>query len=109
MDRQALLEQLVGNINAIHLDHPVRVAIDGIDAAGKTVLANELAVSLRFFGRQVMRASVDGFIILPIFVIKGGISRQKATITTPSITRALLTTCCARWAQDDSNGVIRRS
>lgn len=61
MDRQALLEQLVGNINAIHLDHPVRVAIDGIDAAGKTVLANELAVSLRFFGRQVMRASVDGF------------------------------------------------
>ena len=37
------------------------VAIDGIDASGKTTLANELAVSLQAYGRPVIRASIDGF------------------------------------------------
>jgi uridine kinase len=41
--------------------HPVRVAIDGPDAAGKTTLADELAAVLRARGREVIRASVDGF------------------------------------------------
>ncbi len=37
------------------------MAIDGPDAAGKTTLADELAVVLREAGRHVIRASVDGF------------------------------------------------
>ncbi len=41
--------------------HPVRVAIDGPDAAGKTTLADELAPALRGRGRDVIRASIDGF------------------------------------------------
>jgi uridine kinase len=41
--------------------HPTRVAIDGPDAAGKTVLADELAEELAASGRQVIRASIDGF------------------------------------------------
>lgn len=41
--------------------HPVRVAIDGPDAAGKTTLADELAGVLRASGREVVRASVDDF------------------------------------------------
>jgi uridine kinase len=40
----------------------VRVAIDGSAAAGKTVLADELALSLRDRGRDVIRASVESFL-----------------------------------------------
>ncbi|AEE45245.1 uridine kinase [Cellulomonas fimi] len=40
---------------------PVLVGVDGVDGAGKTVLADELATVLRAQGRTVVRASVDGF------------------------------------------------
>ncbi|MCL4880084.1 MAG: uridine kinase [Anaerolineae bacterium] len=45
------------------IDHPYPtcVAIDGIDAAGKTTLADRLAARLRERGRSVIRASVDSF------------------------------------------------
>jgi uridine kinase len=46
---------------AVAADHPVRVAIDGPDAAGKTTLADELAEALRPTGRELIRASIDGF------------------------------------------------
>src|SRR5215470_12010830 len=36
--RQRVLDELARQIDAIHRPHPVRVAIDGIDAAGKTTL-----------------------------------------------------------------------
>jgi uridine kinase len=39
----------------------VRVAIDGVDGAGKTHFAGELAEVLKALGRSVIRASVDGF------------------------------------------------
>ena len=39
----------------------VRVAIDGVDGAGKTHFAEELAEVLKALGRSVIRASVDGF------------------------------------------------
>ena len=42
-------------------DTPIRVGIDGIDAAGKTFLANEIARYLEGNGNPVIRASVDGF------------------------------------------------
>jgi uridine kinase len=40
---------------------PLRVGIDGIDAAGKTFLANEIASLLIEMGYPVIRASLDGF------------------------------------------------
>lgn len=43
------------------LARPVRVAVDGVDGAGKTTFADELAEVLRADGRTVLRASVDGF------------------------------------------------
>ena len=46
---------------AVHRPHPVRVAIDGVDAAGKTTLADELAPVIEDLGRPVIRASIDGF------------------------------------------------
>ena len=39
----------------------VRVGIDGVDGAGKTHFADELAELLRASGRPTIRASVDGF------------------------------------------------
>nr|WP_315838576.1 uridylate kinase [Bradyrhizobium prioritasuperba] len=40
---------------------PIRVAIDGRTAAGKTTLADELAVAISRSGREVIRTSIDGF------------------------------------------------
>lgn len=42
-------------------DRPLRVAIDGITAAGKTTFANSLADEVRTRGRTVIRVSMDGF------------------------------------------------
>jgi len=39
----------------------LRVGIDGVDGAGKTTFADELAAALAPFGRPVIRAGVDGF------------------------------------------------
>ncbi|MEJ2111635.1 MAG: hypothetical protein P8Z37_17345 [Acidobacteriota bacterium] len=61
MRRSHAIQELMGMITGIHLDHPVRVGIDGVDCSGKTNLANELADSLKSTGRQVIRASIDGF------------------------------------------------
>ena len=39
----------------------VRVAVDGVDGAGKTVFADQLADRLRAQGREVVRVSLDDF------------------------------------------------
>jgi uridine kinase len=59
--RSRCLESLAGLILRIDRPHPVRVAIDGPDAAGKTILADELAPLIERSGRPVIRASIDGF------------------------------------------------
>jgi len=59
--RTALLRRLAEMVAAVRRSHPVRVAVDGPDAAGKTTLADELATALAARGRTVIRASVDGF------------------------------------------------
>lgn len=59
--RDQLLEHLALAIESVKTPHPARIAIDGPDAAGKTTLADELGVVLRARGREVIRASVDGF------------------------------------------------
>ena len=43
MNRSALLDRLAQAIDLAPRFHPLRVAIDGIDAAGKTSLADQLA------------------------------------------------------------------
>lgn len=61
MNRSALLDRLAQAIDQALHSRPLCVGIDGIDAAGKTRLADELAAELHGRGRQVIRASIDGF------------------------------------------------
>lgn len=61
MKRSQLLDYLVNRIIQIERPHPIRIAIDGPDAAGKTTLAQELILPLQAYGRSVIRASIDGF------------------------------------------------
>ncbi len=57
----SLLARLAAVIAELHSERIVRVAIDGVDGAGKTTLADALAPLTVAHGRPVIRASVDGF------------------------------------------------
>ena len=61
MTRETLITAIASQIESVRSGHPTRVAIDGIDAAGKTRMADELAEALRARNRWVIRASIDGF------------------------------------------------
>lgn len=60
MERGELLEFLVRLLLELERPHPLRVAIDGPDGAGKTTLGDELAAVLAG-KRPVVRAGIDGF------------------------------------------------
>lgn len=60
--RDEVLGRLAEAVGSVTVAHPTRVAIDGPPAAGKTTLADELAVVLRTQGRQVIRATIDDFL-----------------------------------------------
>ncbi|MEV0154676.1 uridylate kinase [Micromonospora sp. NPDC050686] len=60
--RHELLGRLAEAVGSVTVAHPTRVAIDGPPAAGKTTLADELAVVLRTQGRNVIRATIDDFL-----------------------------------------------
>jgi uridine kinase len=60
--RDDLLGHLAEAVGSVTIAHPTRVAVDGPPAAGKTTLADELAVVLRARGREVVRASIEGFL-----------------------------------------------
>lgn len=59
--RGEVLRQLALLIERRSHSGTLRVAIDGIDAAGKTALADELAGLLQRADCPVLRASIDGF------------------------------------------------
>jgi uridine kinase len=61
MSRDKVLKELSDLILKVKQEYPVRVGIDGVDAAGKTFLANELVPYLKKSRRNVIRASIDGF------------------------------------------------
>ena len=57
-----LLTRLAEAVGSVSVTHPTRVAVDGPPAAGKTTLADELADVLRAQGREVIRATIEGFL-----------------------------------------------
>lgn len=52
---------LADSVFGIELGHPVRVGIDGVSAAGKTTLADELAAIISARCHPVIRISIDDF------------------------------------------------
>ncbi|MQY09971.1 hypothetical protein SRB5_00750 [Streptomyces sp. RB5] len=61
--RGELIARLVEAVGSVTVPHPLRVAIDGPPASGKTTLADELAAVLRARDRHVIRACVDYFLL----------------------------------------------
>ena len=59
--RETVLEELASRLEPALGAPPVRIAIDGGDASGKTTLGDELAAVLRARGRPVVRAGSDAF------------------------------------------------
>jgi uridine kinase len=59
--RAEVLQRVAAAVARAERPHPLRVAIDGVDGAGKTRLADELAPLVERHVRPVIRASVDGF------------------------------------------------
>ncbi len=59
--RRKLLADIARMAIKLKPDRIARLAIDGVDGAGKTTFADELAAVIADLGRHVIRASVDGF------------------------------------------------
>jgi uridine kinase len=59
--RAAVIREVAVAVNALSDQRPQRVAIDGVDGAGKTMFADELAAALEDLGRATIRASIDSF------------------------------------------------
>ena len=59
--RDRVLGRVADQVCAAWLGHPVRVAIDGITATGKSTFAAELADAARRRGRPAIHLSCDGF------------------------------------------------
>jgi uridine kinase len=59
--RQSVLQNVAKSVLRVTTKDVVRVAIDGVDGAGKTVFADELGHVLGVAEARVIRASVDGF------------------------------------------------
>jgi uridine kinase len=60
--RGELIDQVLAVVQTVTVTHPLRVAVDGPPAAGKTTLADELGDALRAQGRYVIRASIESFL-----------------------------------------------
>jgi uridine kinase len=61
MHRKVLISQIANLLNGIDTPHPLRVAVDGVEAAGKSTFAGELIDELRRLDRPVVQSSIDGF------------------------------------------------
>lgn len=59
--RARVLGRVADHLVQCSVGHPLRVAVDGITAAGKTTLARELAAAIVDRGRPAEHLSMDGF------------------------------------------------
>ncbi|HEY1639535.1 MAG TPA: hypothetical protein VGG35_02505 [Streptosporangiaceae bacterium] len=59
--RARVIGRIADHLIAGRPEHTLRVAVDGVTAAGKTMLAGELADAIRDQGRPALRLSMDGY------------------------------------------------
>ena len=86
-DRDRLMELIACLVPPAGSPDCVRVGIDGVDGAGKTCFADELAAALRRRGRPVVRVSVDDFHQVREIRYRRGRSHRAGSGWTPSTTR----------------------
>jgi uridine kinase len=60
-DRSDLVATIADELVGLPKSPVLRVAVDGVDGAGKTTFADELGAALRDQGQAVIKSSVDGF------------------------------------------------
>lgn len=60
-EREHSITLIAEYLNAQQPGHPLRVAVDGVTASGKTTLAGEVSSALTALGRTTIRLSMDGF------------------------------------------------
>ena len=61
-DREQVIFKIAQRILAVHSSNQItKVAVDGVDGAGKSVFADELCQILQHLGEVVIHASVDSF------------------------------------------------
>ncbi|MER8186856.1 hypothetical protein [Kitasatospora sp. NPDC094015] len=61
LDRAQVIGRIADHLAARRPGHPLRVAVDGITAAGKTTLARALTAAVADRGRPAVHLSMDGF------------------------------------------------
>ena len=61
MDPQELFAFIHERVRKTEVDHPLRIAVDGVDGAGKTILADALGAFLASKDVNIIRTSIDGF------------------------------------------------
>ena len=59
--RNLSIERLATVVCDLQLAHPIRVAVDGTTASGKSTLARELTDAVKAKGRQAFHLSMDGY------------------------------------------------
>lgn len=59
--RDQVIHTVARSVVGLPIAGVVRVGIDGVDGAGKTVFADELALAVAALGRPTIRAGVDGY------------------------------------------------
>jgi uridine kinase len=59
--RDRVIGRIADHLVARRPGHPLRVAVDGVTAAGKTTLAREVAAAVTARGRPAIHLSMDGF------------------------------------------------
>jgi uridine kinase len=60
-DRERVIEAVATIICSTELGHPVRTAIDGVTASGKSTFAAELSTAVAAIGRPSIHLTMDGF------------------------------------------------
>jgi hypothetical protein len=97
--RSEVLRDLAISLIDLQRDHPLRVAVDGITASGKTTLADELFAELTGQGRPVIRIRMDDFHHQREHRYRKGKTLHAVTTPTPTTSNRCTPRCSSRLAQ----------
>ncbi|WP_244310639.1 hypothetical protein [Pseudovibrio ascidiaceicola] len=104
-NRYNILNQLAQLLVEQNINSPIRVAIDGRTASGKTTFANQVASTIEKLGRPNIRASIDGFHRPKIERYARGGSHLKDTTSTRAIFLPLESCCLPRLDQTRADSI----